>query len=353
MTSRSLRNLDVGGDKDSESLSENQKQKSRRTQIVFGLIAFAAVIIAAILLAVLITRSQNRSQTQSQTQNQTAYQSWSQSSTTVTTTTAAVVLPIATTANAANVVNPNRNTSTTAIAAYPGTILSLATWELQLPVAGASGGISVIGPPALNSVSNKYFQPVVFDGSFEAVDFYTPPDGVTTTDTVSPRTELRQLNSDGSFASFSNTGSYALQVKLAVLLFPTNVANGAGGIIVCQLFSSSVVKGPEYVVRAYPSTVLLERGSNANGSIDKQPLVQNYSAGTQMTVTLSVVDGKLTASVDIGTTVTTTIDSADDYYFKAGSYCQTQGSADNGCQVRMYAIGLYGFPGASAFPPKI
>ncbi|KAJ3091873.1 hypothetical protein HK100_007077 [Physocladia obscura] len=257
---------------------------------------------------------------------------------------------------------------------YPSKILNLAAWALQLPVAGSTGGVMVIAPPELNTLSNQFFHAANASSDISsasktvnAVDFYTPPDGVTTSGTQSPRTELRQLNADGSLAAWSYKGTYAMQVKLAVESFPTNVASGAGGVIVSQLFSTSVVNGPEYVVRAYPNMVQLvdifpffskthrielqERGSNANGFVNKQTLVSNYAAGTQMTITLSVINGILTVNVDIGTTVTTTIDSADDYYFKAGSYCQTHGSADTGCQVRMYSIELYGFPGAQAFPP--
>ncbi|KAJ3119390.1 hypothetical protein HK100_000336 [Physocladia obscura] len=233
---------------------------------------------------------------------------------------------------------------------YPSKILSLATWELQLPIAGSSGGVTVIAPPELDTSSNQFFHAAnasVTSGipsAANAVDFYTPPNGVTTPGTQSPRTELRQLNADGSLAAWSYKGSYAMQVKLAVELFPTNVASG-GGVIVSQLFSTSVVNGPEL------AELLQERGSNANGSVNKQTLASSYATGTQMTVTLSVVKGNLTASIDIGTTVTTTIDLADDYYFKAGSYCQTDGSADTGCQVRMYSIELYGFPDALTFPP--
>ncbi|KAJ3095485.1 hypothetical protein HK100_005804 [Physocladia obscura] len=327
------------------SLPNKKRSLQRKKKILYWIAAVSAafVILAVVLLAVLVPRrfSQNQSQLQSQSINTTV----------VTTTTFAIITTGRTNAAATSTTtNTNTNTSTNTTEPSPGKILNLSAWELQLPIAGNMSRVAIITPPALNSVSNQFFQPA--PAGLSAVDFYTPVTGVTTSDSLNPRTELRQLNQDGSLAFWSYQGSYALQVILTVELFPANVSNGAGGVIVCQLFSAAVINGPEYVVRAYPNFVQLERGSNANGSVDKQVLVPNYTAGQQMKITFSVMNGKLTAAVDIGTTVTTTIDSADDYYFKAGSYCQTQESADNGCKVRIFSIQLYGFPGALAFPPN-
>ena len=86
----------------------------------------------------------------------------------------------------------------------PGSNFDLSLWELQEPV-GSAGAPTTITPAALaGGFHDSYFFTDPNDG---AMTFWDPENGVTTADSSYPRSELREMNTDGSPANWPVTGT--------------------------------------------------------------------------------------------------------------------------------------------------
>lgn len=89
--------------------------------------------------------------------------------------------------------------------------VDLTRWKLTLPVV-VNGKVQEIPPPALSIYSDKYWTPQP-DGYL----CRTWHGGGTTSGSSNPRTELRELNADGSLASWSTTkGTHTMTVVTQV-----------------------------------------------------------------------------------------------------------------------------------------
>src|SRR5690348_1476734 len=108
--------------------------------------------------------------------------------------------------------------------------MNLSPWELELPIAGASGSIEIIPPEQLVSYSSQYFEPQL-DGS---VVFMCPTNGVTTPNSDYPRTELRQVNTWAMGDSSTLIGELSVN-KLA----------GGKGIIFAQIHGTDNTLNPQ------------------------------------------------------------------------------------------------------------
>src|SRR5580704_14971261 len=86
----------------------------------------------------------------------------------------------------------------------PGKNLPLALWELQEPV-GSPGSPTTVGNAALEGgFHDRYFYTDPADG---AMTFWDPESGVTTANSSYPRSELRELNADGTQANWPVAGT--------------------------------------------------------------------------------------------------------------------------------------------------
>lgn len=90
-------------------------------------------------------------------------------------------------------------------------------WKLTLPV-GTPGKPTEVKSPALATYLSEWFCPTV-DG--DGVRFTAPTDGVTTKNSKNPRSELRELNADGSLAAWSSIeGVHSMEMELSVDALP-------------------------------------------------------------------------------------------------------------------------------------
>lgn len=97
----------------------------------------------------------------------------------------------------------------------PGDIIDLRNWKLTLPVNNAQE----VKPPALKSYESGYFN---HPPTCTSVVFKTPVGGATTPGSSYPRTELREMASNGTkLASWSGTsGTHEMAWRVAVESFP-------------------------------------------------------------------------------------------------------------------------------------
>src|SRR3989338_11394949 len=89
---------------------------------------------------------------------------------------------------------------------FPAQILNLTDWKETLPT-GSSGSPTEIKQPALATFTVDPYSKV--NATCDGVQFRAPTDGVTTSGSSYPRSELREMASNGTAnASWSRTSGY-------------------------------------------------------------------------------------------------------------------------------------------------
>ena len=223
----------------------------------------------------------------------------------------------------------------------PGGNFDLSLWELQEPV-GAAGSPTTIGPVALegpNGFQDSYFYTDPTDG---AMTFWDPENGVTTANSSYPRSELREMNADGSEANWPLSGTNTLSATVAVTQVPDHVCIGQihlGTAIQAGLASSTK---PLLELFYYQNgDIKLGIEDSPTGGQTSHDFV-NVPLGTTFSYTIQLTgDGTITLDVDGATSTFTMPSSFVGYgqYFKAGGYDQTVGSdATIGATVKFFAL---------------
>ena len=120
-------------------------------------------------------------------------------------------------APAATALNPN---------VAPGGNFNLSVWQLQLPT-GSPGSPDTIQPTQLKG-ANGYTNPAYFftDKNDGSMTFFAPEKGVTTPNSNYARSELREMNSNGSAANWSLAGTHKLSANLRIVFVTKNVCVG-------------------------------------------------------------------------------------------------------------------------------
>ena len=223
----------------------------------------------------------------------------------------------------------------------PGGNFDLSLWQLQEPV-GSAGSPTTIAPGALaGGFHDSYFFTDPVDG---AMTFWDPESGVTTADSSYPRSELREMNADGSPANWPVAGTNTLAATVAVTEVPDHVCIG-------QIHIGTAIEAG----LAVSTKPLLELYYYATGAIElgveddptggqTTHAIANVPLGTRFSYTIQLTgDGAITLVVD-GATSTFTMPAAfNGYgeYFKAGDYDQSAGAdATVGATVKLYALSV-------------
>ncbi|MEU4695307.1 polysaccharide lyase family 7 protein [Actinoplanes sp. NPDC023714] len=178
-------------------------------------------------------------------------------------------------------------------------------WQLQLPT-GSPGKPDTISPARLKGASGytnaAYFWTDKNDGS---MTFWAPEKGVTTPNSKYARSELREMNRDGSAADWTLAGNHTLSAQLRVVSVTKNVAVGQ-----VKLGTGGTSTKP-----------LAELYYRANGDI---------YLGTQNSPDASGQTLHRITNVPLGAKWT---------YVKAGSYNQSSSeSTTNGAKVKFYSL---------------
>lgn len=223
----------------------------------------------------------------------------------------------------------------------PGANFDLSIWELQEPV-GDAGAPATVGSAALQAgYEDAYFFTDPNDG---AMTFWDPENGVATASSKYPRSELRELNADGSPANWPLSGTHVLAASIAVVDVPDHACVG-------QVHVGSALQAG----LAASTKPLLELYVYANGDIDlaiendpsggqTSHFVANVPAGTRFDYTIQIMGGgNVTVAVD-GVTASYPLPAAFagyGQYFKAGDYDQSAGASGTlGATVKFYALSV-------------
>jgi hypothetical protein len=218
----------------------------------------------------------------------------------------------------------------------PGGNFNLSVWELQLPI-GSPGSPTTILPSQLEG-ANGYTNPSYFwtDKNDGSMTFWDPESGVTTPNSDYPRTELREMNSNGSAANWALSGDSTLSAELRVVSVTSNVCVG-------QVHLGTGGTSTKPLVELYyhsDGDIYLGTENSPSGG-QTLHYITNVALGVHWTYVINVSGGKVNLTVNGSKTSYSIPSSFDAYdmYFKAGDYNQSASSSTtNGAKVKFYSL---------------
>jgi hypothetical protein len=226
----------------------------------------------------------------------------------------------------------------------PGGNFDLSIWELQEPI-GSPGAPTTIPPSQLigpNGFHDMYFFTDPTDG---AMSFWDPENGVTTANSLYPRSELREMNANGTPANWAITGTHKLSATLKATMIPDHVA--VGQIHLGTGTPASTKPLLELFYHANGAIVIGIEQTPAGGNEVLTP-VGNVPLGTKWSYVIGLSGNAITLSIDGGATQSFTMSNTfnqEGMYFKAGDYDQSNGaSATVGAKVSFYALNVFHGP---------
>ncbi|OGE70564.1 hypothetical protein A2617_03365 [Candidatus Daviesbacteria bacterium RIFOXYD1_FULL_41_10] len=196
------------------------------------------------------------------------------------------------------------------LAASPQTAINLADWKLTLPI-GSVESPTEIKQPALNTYQ---IDPWFVANSGGGVRFRAAVNGVTTSGSGYPRSELREMTDNGSTkASWSSTsGTHTMFIDQAITSLPKTKQHVVAGQIHDSL--DDVI-----VIRLESSKLYI----NVDGK-NIYTLDSNYTLGKRFTVKFVVSGGKTSIYYNNSADPSYILDkSYSGGYFKAGVYTQS------------------------------
>jgi hypothetical protein len=198
----------------------------------------------------------------------------------------------------------------------PWEMFDLTPWKLTLPI-GSSGKPTEIKQPTLNTFRDpNYFY---VNGTNDGVVFRAPVDGVTTSNSGYPRTELREMVPGGSEISWSpSSGTHTMTIVQRVMELPS----GKNHLVCGQVHGGD---DDVCVFRVEGSSLYATDGDDPHGTL----ITSSFALNTEFTVQFIASGGSIQMKYN-GSTVATRSHSSSGCYFKAGCYNQANKSSGSG-----------------------
>lgn len=205
-------------------------------------------------------------------------------------------------------------TPTTTQVDYPSQLINLTNWKLTLPIGSSEKPMEIKQPALATYKIDPWF--IVSNGG---VRFRAPVNGVTTSGSGYPRSELREMTSNGtSNASWSSTsGTHTMFLDQAITAVPQTKKHVVAG----QIHDS----GDDVIVirLEYPNLYVNVDGKNM------YTLDSNYTLGKRFTVKFVATQGQTKVYYNGAAAPSYTLDkSYSGAYFKAGAYTQSNCSRE-------------------------
>ncbi|GAB3152911.1 polysaccharide lyase family 7 protein [Amycolatopsis stemonae] len=210
-------------------------------------------------------------------------------------------------------------TAAAASCQYPAQVLDLANWKETLPI-GSAGNPAEIRQPALATyVKSPWFVPTA---GCDGVQFRAAVDGVTTSGSKNPRSELREMTGNGrENASWSSTsGTHTMTISEAV----TNLPAGRPYVVAGQIHDAD---DDVAVFRLEGGDLYVTNGDDSH----YQLVASGYVLGTTFEAKFVVSGGKIQAyyNGELKATIAKKFSGA---YFKAGAYTQANCGTSSPCE---------------------
>ncbi len=167
--------------------------------------------------------------------------------------------------------------------------------------------------------------------------FWAPEKGVTTPNSSYARSELREMNGNGSAANWTLAGNHTLSAQLRIVSVTKNVAVGQ-----VKLGTGGTSTKPLAELYYRPNgDIFFGTQNSPDASGQTLHPVGNVALGVKWTYLITVNGNSLKLAIN-GTTTSYTIPAAFNpyrQYFKAGSYNQSSSeSTTNGAKVKFYSL---------------
>jgi hypothetical protein len=195
-------------------------------------------------------------------------------------------------------------------ASLPSQVLNLSNWKIQLPI-GQAEKPTEIKQPALAAYKIDPWFTVHSSGG---VRFRAPVNGVTTSGSNYPRSELREMTNNGTTnASWSSSsGKHTMILDQAI----TAVPQGKKHIVAGQIHDGS---DDVIVIRLEDKKLFIDIGGTDGPTLDA-----NYVLGRRFTVKFEVTGGQTKIYYNGSASPAYTMsNSYSQAYFKAGAYTQS------------------------------
>jgi hypothetical protein len=197
---------------------------------------------------------------------------------------------------------------------YPGQLIDLTNWKITLPLASPNDEdepLEILQPALARYIANPWF---LLNPERSGVIFRAPVNGTTTSGSDYPRSELREMTSNGLVrASWSSTrGTHTMLIDQAITAVPQTKRHVVAG----QIHDSD---DDVIVIRLeYPKLYVHVDGKNV------LTLDENYVLGERFTAQFVVSGGKTAVYYNGSTTPVYILNkSYNNAYFKAGAYTQS------------------------------
>ncbi len=201
-----------------------------------------------------------------------------------------------------------------------GRAVDLSSWKLTLPV-GSQGKPTEITRPRVGSGDGRWFGVTGDSG----VVFRAPVNGVTTSGSHYPRSELREINGGAPAAWSATSGAHRMTVVEAF----THLPAGKPQLVGAQIHDD---KDDVTVFRLEGSNLYLTNGNNPHFHL----ITSTYRLGTPFEATYVVHDGQIQAYYNGTAQATIPAPHLSRAYFKAGAYTQANCSNSSPCDASNY-----------------
>ncbi|WP_243859197.1 polysaccharide lyase family 7 protein [Amycolatopsis arida] len=216
---------------------------------------------------------------------------------------------------------------------YPADVLNLTNWYVGLPIGENERPKNVEQPELATYSIDPWF---VATPSCDAVRFRAAVNGVTTSGSSYPRSELREMTNSGTKkASWSSTsGTHTMVIEQAITALPKDKPHVVAG----QIHDAD---DDVSVFRLEGSKLYVTNGDTSHHKL----VTDNYVLGTKFRAKFVVSGGKVRAYYN-GAPQTTISTSFTGGYFKAGAYTQANCGRSSPCsdgnygEVRTYDLSV-------------
>lgn len=205
----------------------------------------------------------------------------------------------------------------------PADVLDLRSWKLQLPTGDDESPDEVTQPELDAYAAVPWFVP---NEACDGVRFGAAVDGVTTSGSDYPRSELREMSADGSDeAEWSTTeGTHSMVIEEAITEVPAEKP---------EVVAAQVHGGDDDL-----TTIRLEGTSlyvSDPDSDDYALITEDYQLGTPFKAEFRAADGAVEVYYNDALQATVETDSST-AYFKAGAYTQANCENSDPCDESNY-----------------
>jgi hypothetical protein len=207
---------------------------------------------------------------------------------------------------------------------YPGEIIDLTNWKHTLPTGKSKKPTEIKQPDLAKFNADPYFR---INSAKNGIVCRAPVNGVTTSNSGYPRSELREMTANGTKeASWStSSGVHTMYIDQAITAIPKNKKH----IVAGQVHDAS---DDVIVIRLEYPKLFIDINGKAGPTLDP-----NYTLGKRFTVKFIASNGQISLYYNENKKPTYTLKKKKTgCYFKAGAYTQSNCSKESDCSDKNF-----------------